>query len=202
MSSLEPDSRNPELSRLLRLTHHRWVIPLVVAVGPGERFAVLQRKLGVARQTLTRAVDAARDLGLVRRNPGHGHPLRPEYLLTPAGERIRESCARILRAARAADAGELVARKWVLPVLASLSRPVGPGGSGAMSFAELQRAAAPITPAALTTTLDELLEAGWIQRDERAASRPGRAPYRIARGTEAARRARMAARGARELAGS
>lgn len=186
MTSPESTTDVPELSRLVRLTHHRWVIPLVAAIGPGARFAVLESTLGVARQTLRRALDAADRLGLILRNPGYGHPLRPEYLLSPDGEEVSAACVEVVRQARALDGLELVGRKWILPILAGLAH------GGATTFAELQALATPITPAALTRTLDDLLEAGWIER-ETYAVRPGRAPYRLAR------RTRPLARAAREL---
>lgn len=176
----------PDLSGLARLTHHRWVIPLVAAIGGGRRFAVLQSELGVARQTLQRALRAADELGLVLRNPGYGHPLRPEYLLSPDGERIRPICTRILRHARRLRGEELLARKWVLPVLACLAE------GGPAHFAELEERVAPITPAALTRTLEELVEAGWVERAP-SGGRPGRMPYRLTR------RARSLARAALDL---
>lgn len=164
----------PDLARLVRLTHHRWVIPLVAAIGAGARFAVLQSELGVARQTLRRALDAADALGLILRNPGHGHPLRPEYLLSPTGEALHGSCARVRRIAGALGGDELIAHKWVLPVLAALSGP------GLAQFNELLDRVVPVTPAALTRTLDELLEAGWLDRGPDAPP-ARRAPYRLTR---------------------
>lgn len=170
VTSVDSTTDLPDLSALVRLTHHRWVIPLVAAIGPGGRFAVLQGQLGVARQTLRRALDAADALGLVLRNPGYGHPLRPEYLLSPRGEEIHGSCRRIVRQARRLDRPDLVGRKWVLPVLAALS------GDGPLHFAELEARVAPVSPAALTRTLHELVQAGWVGRE---AIGTGHAPYRL-----------------------
>ena len=42
-------------------------------------------RLGVGRESLRATLDALRELGLVQPTPGHGHPMRPEYLLTAAG---------------------------------------------------------------------------------------------------------------------
>src|SRR3954467_4738348 len=72
---------------LIELFHHRWAPPALalLAERDGARFVELQRKLGVGRESLRRALDALLELGLVRRNEGYGHPLRPEYLLTRAG---------------------------------------------------------------------------------------------------------------------
>ena len=51
----------------------------------GARFGVLVRQLGVSRSMLSRQIDALETDGWLCRNPGHGHPLRPESLLTESG---------------------------------------------------------------------------------------------------------------------
>ena len=75
------------------------------------RFVELQRKLDVGRESLHRAIDALVDLGYVRRNPGYGHPLRPEYVLAPAGRRPAELAGRVLAAGDPA----ILLRKWSVP---------------------------------------------------------------------------------------
>ena len=159
---------------LVDLSHHGWVIPVVVHLGRerGARFAVLQHRLGVGRTTLERALRAASDLNLTMRNPGHGHPLRPEYLLTPRGESIAEACEAVLGASDGLDAPELTRRKWTLPVLASLE-----GRSG--RFGDLQHDLPGCSPRALAQALDQLHAADWILR-EVLDERPPRASYRIA----------------------
>lgn len=142
---------------LVSLCHHRWIVPVVASIGPGRRFAVLQRDLGVARETLRRALDACLDRGLVQPNPGYGHPLRPEYLLTAQGKRIAEACIEVLRAAGAHRA-DLIGRKWSLPVLAAIA-------SGDERFTEISDSLPGATPRALTRALTELEEAHCIRRD-------------------------------------
>src|SRR3546814_8449157 len=70
-----------------QLPGHRWLVPLlaVLASRKGARVVELIHRLGLSRDSLTRTLQAAAALGWVRRNPGHGHPLRPEYILTEAG---------------------------------------------------------------------------------------------------------------------
>src|SRR3546814_10066312 len=72
---------------LVQLSGHRWLVPLLadLASRKGARFVELIHRLGLSRDSLTRTLQAAAALGWVRRNPGHGHPLRPEYILTEAG---------------------------------------------------------------------------------------------------------------------
>src|SRR5947207_13068422 len=69
----------------IRLFHHRWAVPVLAELRRerGSRFVTLANRIGVTRDSLRRTLSALIDDGLVERNPGYGHPLRPEYVLTP-----------------------------------------------------------------------------------------------------------------------
>ena len=151
-------SRKPPTSTLqplVDLCHHRWVIPLLAAFGPdGRRFAVLGKRLGVAGPTVRRALDAAIDRRLVIRNPGYGHPLRPEYLLTERGARLAPASRELVAALQTAGVDPALC-KWTLPVLLAID-------GGATRFGGMQAVLAGATPRALARTLRELEAAGWI----------------------------------------
>ena len=72
------------MSTLLTLCHHRWSLPVLAEIGRtgGSRFATLTGRLGVTGESLRRTLSYLQDEGLVARNPGYGHPLRAEYVLT------------------------------------------------------------------------------------------------------------------------
>jgi DNA-binding HxlR family transcriptional regulator len=165
--------------QLIALFHHRWAAPAlaILADRDGVRFAELQRKLGVGRESLRHAVDALLELRLVRRNTGYGHPLRPEYLATASGRSAGRMCARILAAAGERD---LLLRKWSVPTLAQLDRP--------HRFSELHAALPGITPRALALALRDL-EAGALVEREVLATRP---PSSVYRATRSGRRVRTA----------
>lgn len=169
----ETDWDTRAVGALVQLCHHGWVIPLVVHVGRqrGARFAVLLRRLGIARTTLERAILSADELDLVMRNPGHGHPMRPEYLLTPRGETIGPACEGVLVASERLDSPGLLRRKWTLPVLASL-------GQGAVRFSDLRRDLPSCSPRALAHALEQLQAAGWVIRDL-VDQRPPRPSYGV-----------------------
>jgi DNA-binding HxlR family transcriptional regulator len=152
---------------LIGLFHHRWSAPALVLVGGrgGVRFVELQRRLGVARESLRRALDALIELGYVRRNPGYGHPLRPEYLITTAGRRVAPAIERVLAAG---DSATLL-RKWSVPVLAELGAE--------RRFSELRAALPGVTPRALALALRDLEEAGYVKR-EVIPTRPPSSRYR------------------------
>jgi DNA-binding HxlR family transcriptional regulator len=147
---------------LIALFHHRWAPPALAELGrrEGVRFVELQNRLGVGRDSLRRALDALLALGFARRNPGYGHPLRPEYLVTASGRGAAATCARLLTAGDRA----LLLRKWSVPTLAEL-------GDG-RRFSELRVALPGVTPRALALALKDLEAAGLVRRAVRATHPP------------------------------
>ena len=144
------------IEELIALCHHRWSAPVLAELGRarGARFVVLVNRLGVGRASLQRTLAALVELGLVRRNPGYGHPLRPEYKLAPKGEEVAARCRRLLEAL--GDEREVALRKWSLPVLVALRRT--------SRFSELRDELPGITPRALALALKDLQSAGLVKR--------------------------------------
>jgi DNA-binding HxlR family transcriptional regulator len=152
---------------LIELFHHRWAPPTLALLGErgGARFVELQRRLGVGRESLRRALDALVEAGLVRQNEGYGHPLRPEYVLTAKGRGAAPAAAGVV-AARDDDA---LLRKWSVPVLAELGDE--------RRFSELRASLPGVTPRALALALQDLEAAGYLRREVRA-TRPPSTVYR------------------------
>lgn len=174
---LVPD---PATTRLIALCHRRWTLPLLATfwrqkarIGvPGAKFVTLVHTLGLSRDSLSTTLHALIDShNLVMRNPGYGHPMRPEYVLTPAGRQVAPWADRIIAAA-AADA-DLLLRKWSLPVLFVLHE------GGPQRFTALRRELGSPSPRALTQCLRALLAHRWVECDA------SHAPYRIAAGAAA-----------------
>jgi len=107
----------------------------------------------LSRQTLSRTLAALVDEGLVARNPGYGHPLRPEYVLTARGRSVARRCARLVDGL---PEQERSLKKWTLPTLAA-------AGSG-RRFSELQDLLPEVTPRALTLALKDLQALGLLER--------------------------------------
>src|ERR687883_1420320 len=101
------------IDELVAIFHHRWSAPVLAELQrqKGSRFAALAGTLGVGRESLRRTLESLLELGLVARNPGYGHPLRPEYVLTPRGADVARRCARLLEVAD----NDVLLRKWSLP---------------------------------------------------------------------------------------
>ena len=141
---------------LIALFHHRWSAPVLAELERtrGARFVELVNRLGIGRESLRRTLAALIALGLVRRNPGYGHPLRPEYLLSGPGEDIAKRCGRLLEALDG-DA-DVALKKWSLPVIVALHRP--------SRFSELREALPGVTPRSLALALKDLEAAGLVRR--------------------------------------
>lgn len=144
-----------ELSTLL---HRRWapaVLAELSATG-GTRFVVLVNRLGAGRDTLSQTLAYLISLGLVRRNPGYGHPARPEYLLTDRGAELAPACGRLLELVEERSLADVALRKWSLPVLVELDRP--------RRFSELRAALPGASPRALALALKDLQRTGLVER--------------------------------------
>jgi DNA-binding HxlR family transcriptional regulator len=142
---------------MLTLSRHRWALPIMaqLAATGGSRFVPLASHLGLSRDALRQTLDALIDAGLVMRNPGYGHPTRPEYILTEKGRRVAPSCARILRELRDIGVEDVVLKKWSMPILLALGRE--------SRYGELRRTVG-ATPRALTLALKELMARGLVER--------------------------------------
>ncbi|MFK7930080.1 MAG: winged helix-turn-helix transcriptional regulator [Myxococcota bacterium] len=145
-------------SALSELTHNRWALPVLahVAQHGGCKFVTLSRRLGAAPASLRRALHRLGELGLVIRNPGYGHPMRPEYVLGPVGERTEGLASSLLQWIEADGLSDELLKKWQLPVLVGL-------GSEPCRFGEIRRGV-PATPRAVTLALKSHGALGLVSR--------------------------------------
>jgi DNA-binding HxlR family transcriptional regulator len=147
------------VSTLIALFHNRWSVPILAELHRqrGSRFVTLARMLGMSRESLRRTLAALIDGGLVGRNPGYGHPLRPEYVLTTRGERIAARSGPLVQLLRARGLEEVGLKKWSMPVVYALA-------DEPLRFSELREALQGISPRALTLALKELEAVGVVER--------------------------------------
>lgn len=143
---------------LQRLAAGRWTIPVLALLSreQGSRFAVIERRFSLSRNSLTRTLAYLREQGWVMPNPGHGHPLRPEYVLTDSGRAVGAACERIedVRVRLGLEAPEL--SRWTLPVARGLGEWT--------RFNALQLRLAPVTPRALSLTLQAMIGQDLVTR--------------------------------------
>jgi DNA-binding HxlR family transcriptional regulator len=144
---------------LRALGANRWAIPVMALLSrqDGARFAVVARAFGLSHHSLTRCLAYLRECGWVIPNPGHGHPLRPEYLLSEAGRPVGALCERILESRERLGLSASDLPRWGLPLVAGLA----PDWS---RFGELQTRLAPVTPRALSQALQTMIGHDLVKR--------------------------------------
>lgn len=148
------------LDALIALGRHRWMAPLLAlfAEKPGWRFVELLHRCGIARDSLARTLDAALEAGWIARNPGHGHPLRPEYVVTGSGAEMAQAARRVMAALTVTGLAPEALTRWSLPTLHLLR-------AGQDRFNLLARQLAPATPRALSMALRNLAANDLVARE-------------------------------------
>ncbi|MEX0782458.1 MAG: winged helix-turn-helix transcriptional regulator [Dehalococcoidia bacterium] len=132
-------------------------IVAVLAYDHGARFVTLLNRTGASRDTLSDTLSHLIEEGVVAKNPGYGHPLRPEYTLTPFGESLGAPCIKATEVMPALGIVDAALKKWPMLVLVAIAR----GGS---RFGEIKELLPGITPRALTGALRDLQASGLAER--------------------------------------
>ena len=144
---------------LIALSKGRWFIPILAQVHAdgGSREAVLRNRLGMSRTMTKRSLDRMVEDGWLQRNSGHGHPLRPEYLVASNSHAIAIACEAVIVERRRLDLARGGEGKWHLPLLATLVQ-------GASRFSEIEMLLEPVTPRALSGTIKNAVTIGHVER--------------------------------------
>jgi DNA-binding HxlR family transcriptional regulator len=141
------------------LFRYRWIIPIIGVLYQknGAKFVTLLNELKISRSVLTTTLRKLIALGFVMRNPGYGHPLRPEYILTDRSIRLGPFCKEMMTCIIDWNGYHLIQSKWAVQIIYLCSQ-------GEMRFSELKSALAPITSRALSEELKSLNSEGFIER--------------------------------------
>jgi len=156
---MKSSQMNRNLSRLTILMHHRWNILVIAELYrlSGAKFITLINALDASRGSLRAALEHLVELGFVRKNTGHGHPMRPEFLLTARGLAIGEECLTLVRILKRRNELNLAFKKWTLPLVVAI-------GDRTLRFNELRSSLSDATPRAITMGLKTLLHHRWASR--------------------------------------
>ena len=162
-----------DIKLLVKLTSRAWSLKALTLMHEGVpgRQATLLAASGASRTAFVQSLRHLEELGLLERNPGHGHPLRPEFRLTAKGQALAPVAYRIEAAVRDGPGVMLLRKMWTVPLLAVAKRP--------RPFSELKRDLVPITDRALSNALRELQDQEWIDRSVDTVPRPPRPFYRV-----------------------
>lgn len=141
------------------LFHYRWIIPIIGILYDrnGAKFVTLLRELNISRSVLTSTLGKMIAQGLAMRNPGYGHPLRPEYFLSVEGIRLGPFCKEMMACIIGKNAHHLIRSKWAFQIINLCSREE-------IRFSELKSALTPITSRALSEELKILNSGDFIER--------------------------------------
>lgn len=135
------------LPTVLALSRYRWTIAILAALsGGGARFVEILNRVGLSRDSLSRALEQLIDAGWIIRNPGHGHPLRPEYLLTESGEAMAGVACAIMRTQSHLEIPVKGMTRWTLPLVHVLA-------AGQNRFSGIERALPEASPRAVSMSL-------------------------------------------------
>ncbi|MFN0136118.1 MAG: winged helix-turn-helix transcriptional regulator [Phycisphaerae bacterium] len=150
---------NASIENLITLFHRRWAVPVLAELArrDGAKFVTLTHTLQASPAAVRQTLDSLIDLGWVMRNPGHGHPLRPEYILTPGGAAMGERCVRIDGRLRRLQIEAIALKKWSMPVLYVVS-------TGARRFTDIAAALGSATDRAVALSLKDLSSSDLVSR--------------------------------------
>lgn len=159
-----------DIETFVNTTSRAWAIPILANLHAGiaARQAPLLAATGASRTAFAQSMDHLICIGLLERNPGYGHPLRPEFRLTPLGVSAAAIANKIHSVTADADQ-DLLRRSWTLPVLTALHRP--------SHFNDIKRNLRTISDRALSQSLKAMETRCWVQRSVDEAARPPRSIY-------------------------
>ncbi len=119
------------------------------------RISPIAHHFSAGRTSISSALKHLIALGYLRKNSGHGHPLRPAYVLTSKGNAVAEWAVELTKFLEPSD-WKIAHRSWALPILREASPE--------RRFGELRSQLTPVTDRALSETLKTLGEYRWLDR--------------------------------------
>lgn len=123
----------------------------------GAKFVTLHRELGASVGSMRQTIDSLIEAGWVMKNPGYGHPMRPEYILTGRGLAVGECCRELWSALTSLSACEVALSKWSMPIVFALSHRE-------LRFGEIRSLCPGVTDRVLTQALKGLSAGGLVER--------------------------------------
>lgn len=148
-----------DINSLVKLTSRAWSLQILALLHQGVpgRQAPLLAASSASRTSFASSLEHLVELGLIERNPGHGHPLRPEFRLTDNGMKAAAIANGILNAVPDNEEFALLRRSWTVPILALTDTP--------QRFSAIKSGLITITDRALSTSLHQLEARQWLRRD-------------------------------------
>jgi len=145
---------------LLKATRYRYTLPVLAELerDNGCKFVTLVRRLEASDRAIRQSLDYLLEAGWIERNPGYGHPSRPEYILTRTARPVGLWCLGIWDELRKWSQFDVALERWPLPVLEAM-------GSDKARYSDLIRRFPGITARSLSFALSRLIDAGLASRE-------------------------------------
>jgi DNA-binding HxlR family transcriptional regulator len=163
---------NPRQKDWIRTaTRYRYGLPVLAELSRdhGCKFVTLMRRLEASDRAIRQALDHLISVGWVMKNPGYGHPLRPEYILTSEGDLVGKEALAGWQGLCDWGEQEVALERWPLAILGAVT-------AGARRFGQVQRLCEGISPRALALGLVKLEDSGLVVRSL-VEGRPPKAEY-------------------------
>ena len=149
-----------DINQIVKVSAKSWALKILALMHNGVpgRQAPLLAATTAGRTAFGQSLQYLVEIGMLERNPGHGHPLRPEFRLTEAGTQAASMAAAVLALVEEDESGFALMRKtWTLPILSVLKEQ--------KRFSEIKSLLPAITDRALSQALLQVEEKGWLNRD-------------------------------------
>jgi len=163
-----------DINFLVKITSRAWSLKILALLHQGlpGRQAPLLSAAQASRTAFAASLSHLVDLELLERNPGHGHPLRPEFRLTLKGVEIAKIAAEIVGTTATPSETAILRKSWTVPILAVTKVP--------RHFIEIKSELPSLTDRALSQSLGLLHEQNWLLRNVDASNWPPRPIYQAA----------------------
>jgi DNA-binding HxlR family transcriptional regulator len=160
------------IEEISALQKKRWALPVLALLDQGAvpRAYPLSQQLPCSRTATTEVIRHLLELGYLVPNPGHGHPLRPEFLLSARGHEMARLAQRFWQEIKPEpQTMQAALGRWSLPILYISQQPA--------RFGSLRRQLAPVTDRALSLSLKSLTHADLLVREIDMHQHPPSASY-------------------------
>lgn len=162
-----------DINEIVKITSRAWSLSILAHIfnGVPGRQAPLLAASGATRTAFAQSLTHLIELGLLERNPGHGHPLRPEFRLTATGKEFAAMAGKIESVELGQTPAAILRKTWTVPVLAVCQRP--------RYFSEIKGQIPTVTDRALSLSLQNLHARQWLRRDIDETSKLPRPLYSV-----------------------
>ncbi len=123
-----------------------------------QRFAQLRQALAIGSESLSKTLDYLVKMGWLARNQGHGHPLRPEYLLKDDGKAAAHVAHTLSQSLGKLNIDPSQLTRWTYPLLLLMRQ-------GNTRFSDFEHALDKTTSRAIAQCLKKLVSLGIVERN-------------------------------------